>query len=232
MKSLVVVPTFNERGTIAHVIERLFSAARHDDVHALVVDDASPDGTIEAIPEGLSGVHVLRRAAKLGLGSAYVAGFRWGLERDYDAILEMDADLSHDPADVPRLLDGLDQADLAIGSRYVAGGRVKNWSTARRVLSRAGNLYANTWLRLGIKDLTSGFRAYRRSALESIDLDSIRSEGYSFQIEMALRVHRAGGRIAEVPITFVERVSGTSKMTGRIVAEAITRVPRWAIWGP
>jgi dolichol-phosphate mannosyltransferase len=230
--SLVVVPTFNERDNVGHVIERLFSAVRHDDVHALVVDDSSPDRTTEAIPQDHPGVYVMRRAAKLGLGSAYVAGFHWGLDRDYDAILEMDADLSHDPADVPRLLDALDHADLAIGSRYVAGGRVENWSTARRALSRAGNLYANTWLRLGINDLTSGFRAYRRSALEAIDLDSIHSEGYSFQIEMVLRVHRAGGRIVELPITFVERVSGTSKMTGRIVAEAITKVPRWAIRGP
>jgi dolichol-phosphate mannosyltransferase len=156
----------------------------------------------------------------------------WGLERDYDAFLEMDGDLSHDPVDVPRLLAALEEADLAIGSRYVPGGRVENWSTARRVLSRAGNIYASAWLRLGINDLTSGFRAYRRSAIESIDLDSIRSEGYSFQIEMALRVGRAGGRIVEVPITFVERVSGTSKMTGAIVTEAITKVPRWGIRGP
>jgi dolichol-phosphate mannosyltransferase len=230
--SLVVIPTYNERGTIGHVIERLLSATRPDDVHALVVDDSSPDRTIEAIPEGHPGVHALRRASKLGLGSAYVAGFRWGLERDYDAFLEMDADLSHDPADVPRLLDALEGADLAIGSRYVAGGRVENWSTARRVLSRAGNIYANAWLRLGINDLTSGFRAYRRSAIESIDLDSIRSEGYAFQIEMTLRVGRAGGRMVEVPITFVERISGTSKMTGKIVAEAVTKVPRWAIRGP
>ena len=226
-----MIPTFNERDTIELVIEKLFSAG-HDDLHALVVDDASPDGTVEAIPAGHPKLHVLRRASRLGLGSAYVAGFRWGLERDHEAFLQMDADLSHDPADVPRLLDALDDADLAIGSRYVLGGRVENWSAARRALSRAGNVYANAWLRLGINDVTSGYRAYRRSALETVDLASIRSEGYSFQIEMALQVRRAGGRIVEVPITFTERASGDSKMTGRIVAEAIWKVPHWAIGGP
>lgn len=232
-RALVIVPTYNERDNIATVIERLFAASSRDSVHLLVVDDSSPDGTaavVESLAAKDDAVDLMRRQSKLGLGSAYLAGFRWGLEREYDTFLEMDADLSHDPADVPRLIAALDDgADLAIGSRYVLGGRIENWSGARRLLSRSGNVYARMWLRFDVADATGGFRAYRRSALEDIELGTIRSEGYAFQIEMAHRVHRAGGRIVEVPITFVERAAGASKMSRRIVLEAITKVPRWAL---
>lgn len=232
-RALVIVPTYNERDNIATVFERLFAASARDSVHLLVVDDASPDGTaavVESFTANDDAVDLMRRGAKLGLGSAYLAGFRWGLERHYDIFLEMDADLSHDPADVPRLIAALDGgADLAIGSRYVLGGRIENWSGTRRLLSRAGNVYARMWLRFDVADATGGFRAYRRSALEGIELETIRSEGYAFQIEMAHRIHRAGGRIVEVPITFVERAAGASKMSRHIVFEAITKVPRWAL---
>jgi dolichol-phosphate mannosyltransferase len=232
-RALVIVPTYNEGANIATVIARLFAASSRDTVHLLVVDDASPDGTaavVESLTANDDAVALMQRRAKLGLGSAYIAAFRWGLERHYDTFLEMDADLSHDPADVPRLIAALDDgADLAIGSRYVLGGRIENWSRARRLLSRAGNVYARMWLRFDVADATGGFRAYRRSALEGIELEAIRSEGYAFQIEMAHRVHRAGGRIVEVPITFVERAAGASKMSRRIVLEAITKVPRWAL---
>ncbi|HET7481811.1 MAG TPA: polyprenol monophosphomannose synthase, partial [Actinomycetota bacterium] len=176
-----------------------------------------------------SRVHLIERDGKLGLGTAYVTGFRWALERGYGAVVEMDADLSHDPADVPRLLKALESADLAIGSRYVPGGGVGNWSRMRRMLSAAGNLYARMWLRFGIKDSTSGFRAYRTAALGRIQLERVHSEGYAFQIEMAWRVHKSGGRITEVPITFIERVAGHSKMSRRIVLEALGSVARWGV---
>lgn len=227
----MVVPTYKETETIAEVVRRLFEAAG-DDVELLVVDDGSPDGTADLVEELAAGpheIHLIRRAGKLGLGSAYVTGFRWGLERGYRAFVEMDADLSHDPADVPRLLKALDGADLAIGSRYVPGGGVSNWGRFRRVLSGAGNLYARAWLGFGVRDSTSGFRAYRRAAIARHDLSTVRSEGYAFQIEMTLRVHQAGGRIVEVPITFVEREAGASKMSRRIVLEALASVTRWGV---
>jgi dolichol-phosphate mannosyltransferase len=230
-QALVVVPTFNEFESIAEVARRLFDAAA-DRVDLLVVDDGSPDGTAELVKqmaEGPHGVHLIERAGKQGLGTAYVEGFKWALERDYWAVVEMDADLSHDPADVPRLLDALADADLAIGSRYVPGGRVRNWSKLRRALSVAGNIYARTWLGYDVRDSTSGFRAYRRRVLESTDLSSLTTEGYAFQIELTRRVARTGGKIVEVPITFVERVMGKSKMNNRIVLEAISRVTRWGM---
>jgi dolichol-phosphate mannosyltransferase len=230
-RALVIVPTYNERDNVDEVVRRLFAAAG-EGVHLLVVDDGSPDGTaarVQELARERGDIHLLRRPGKLGLGTAYIAGFRWALKRDYVACVEMDADLSHDPADVPRLLDALDHADLVIGSRYVPGGRVVNWSWARRALSGAGNLYARAWLGFGVHDSTGGFRAYSRAILERLDLGSVRSEGYAFQIEMARRVHRAGGHIVEVPIVFSERASGTSKMSRRIVAEALTSVTRWGI---
>lgn len=230
-RELVVVPTYNERATIAEVARRLFDAAA-DRVDLLVVDDSSPDGTAELV-KGLAaerdGVHLIERAGKQGLGSAYVTGFTWALERDYTAVVEMDADLSHDPADVTRLLDALSNAELAIGSRYVEGGRVRNWGLARRILSRGGNLYARAWLGFGVKDSTSGFRAYKAQALAAQDLSTVRSEGYAFQIEMTRRIYRAGGSVVEVPITFTERVAGHSKMSRRIVLEALVSVPRWGL---
>jgi dolichol-phosphate mannosyltransferase len=229
-KSLVIVPTYNERDSIAEVVARLFDAAG-ESVELLVVDDGSPDGTAEAV-RALAGdhpVHLIEREGKQGLGSAYVRGFRWALERGYDAVVEMDADLSHDPADVPRLLGALTDADLAIGSRYVPGGRIENWGARRRILSAAGNLYARMWLGRATRDWTSGFRAYRTAALGGDALEGVGSEGYAFQIEMTRRMHLAGHRVAEVPITFVERRAGASKMSRRIVAEAVVSVTRWGL---
>ena len=230
-RALVIVPTYNESGSIREVIRRLFDAAG-ERVDLLVIDDNSPDGTAAIVKEAAAEddrIHLQERSGKLGLGTAYVTGFRWALERDYWAVVEMDADLSHDPADVARLLDALETADAVIGSRYVPGGGVGNWGRLRRALSSAGNLYARMWLGYRVKDSTSGFRAYRTSALREQDLDSVHSEGYSFQVEMTRRFHRAGVRMREIPITFTEREAGTSKMSRRIVAEALVAVTRWGI---
>ncbi len=227
----MIVPTYNEREAVGEVVRRLFDATKGR-VELLVVDDSSPDGTAEVV-RGLQrdrdDIHLMERAGKLGLGTAYVTGFEWAIERGYWACVEMDADLSHDPADVPRLLDALDAADLAIGSRYVPGGGVGNWGRARRALSAAGNIYARAWLGYKIKDSTSGFRAYRAAKLADLDLPTLHSQGYSFQIEMTRRMHKAGGTITEVPITFIERAHGKSKMSRRIVAEALVNVTRWGI---
>ena len=230
-RALVIVPTFNELESIEEVTQRLF-AATSGTVDLLVVDDGSPDGTADFVKQLAAGnphIHLIERSGKQGLGTAYVAGFRWAMERGYDAVVEMDADLSHDPADVPRLLHRLQDADLVVGSRYVPGGRVENWGRIRRMLSLAGNLYARLWLGFGVRDSTSGFRAYTTAALAREDLATLRSEGYSFQIEMTRRVFRAKGRIVEVPITFVERARGKSKMSRRIVIEAMLGVTRWGI---
>lgn len=230
-RSLVIVPTFNELESIEEVTQRLFSAASGA-MDLLVVDDGSPDGTAAFVKQLASDnphIHLIERAGKQGLGTAYVAGFRWAIERGYDAVVEMDADLSHDPADVPRLLHRLQDADLVVGSRYVPGGRVENWGWIRRMLSLAGNLYARMWLGFDVRDSTSGFRAYTTAVLAREDLGTLRSEGYSFQIEMTRRIYRATGRIVEVPITFVERARGKSKMSRRIVIEAMLGVTRWGI---
>ncbi|HEX2049965.1 MAG TPA: polyprenol monophosphomannose synthase [Actinomycetota bacterium] len=229
-RALVVVPTYNEAASVADVARRLFEAA--PGVELLVVDDASRDGTagvVRSLAAGRAGVHLVERPGKQGLGTAYVAGFRWAMARGYDAVVEMDADGSHDPASVPALLDALRDADLAIGSRYVPGGRIHNWGLLRRLLSRAGNLYARAWLGFDVKDSTSGFRAFRVAWLEREELADVRSEGYAFQIEMTRRVHRAGGRVVEVPITFTERMHGKSKLSRRIVLEALVEVARWGI---
>ncbi|HEY7875928.1 MAG TPA: polyprenol monophosphomannose synthase, partial [Actinomycetota bacterium] len=199
-------------------------------VDLLVVDDGSPDGTADLVEELAAGphdIHLMRRPGKLGLGTAYIAGFGWAMERGYRAVIEMDADLSHDPADVPKLLDALEDADLVIGSRYVPGGRVENWGRFRKALSAGGNLYARSWMGWPVRDATAGFRAYRTAFLQKIELATVASEGYGFQIEMTRRVFRARGRIAEIPITFVERVAGSSKMSRRIVFEALWDVTRW-----
>ena len=229
----MIVPTYNEAESIGEIARRLFDAAG-DSVDLLVVDDGSPDGTAMVVKslgsESAHGIHLLERSHKQGLGTAYVAGFRWGLERGYWALVEMDADLSHDPADVPRLLERLRTgADLAIGSRYVEGGGTENWGPLRRALSAGGNVYARAWLGYPVRDSTAGFRAYRAEVLAAQDLSTIRSEGYGFQIEMTRRVWQAGGTIAEVPITFTERVAGKSKMSRRIVAEALVQVTRWGL---
>ena len=229
--ALVITPTYNERESITEVVARLFDACG-ERVDLLVIDDGSPDGTAEIVAKLAtedSRIHLEQRPGKLGLGTAYVAGFKWAMERGYDEVVEMDADLSHNPADVPRLLDALKDADLVIGSRYVPGGGVSNWGRGRRLLSAAGNLYARMWLGYKIKDSTAGFRADRTAALTRIDLDTIASEGYGFQIEMTRRFHRAGLRIREVPITFEERATGSSKMSRRIALEALAGVTRWGL---
>lgn len=230
-RSLVIVPTYNEKETIAGAVARLFAAV-DDDVDLLVVDDGSPDGTagvVNELAEKEPRIHIIERTSKRGLGDAYKTGFRWAVDRGYAAVVEMDADLSHDPADVPRFLAALADADLVIGSRYIPGGRVENWSAFREALSRNGNRYAGFWLRFGVRDATSGFRAFRMSALERIDLDTVASQGYGFQIEMVRRVFLNGGRITEIPITFAEREAGVSKMSRRIVVEALYGVTRWGI---
>ena len=228
MKALVVLPTYNEAGSIAEVIERTLGAT--PDVDVLVVDDGSPDGTgriAAAIAAESSRVDVLHRPEKGGLGPAYLAGFALGLARGYEALIEMDSDLSHDPGDIPRLLAAAESADLVIGSRYVRGGGTRNWSRWRIALSRAGNAYARLALRFELTDATSGFRCYRRAVLETIPLNDIRSEGYAFQIEMAWRAWLLGFRLAEVPITFFERRAGSSKMSRAIVREALSSVAAW-----
>jgi dolichol-phosphate mannosyltransferase len=229
VRALVVIPTYNEAATIRRMVEGVRASGR---AHVLVVDDGSPDGTGE-IAEWLTerdyGVHVMHRTTKAGLGAAYRAGLRWGLDSGYEALGEMDADGSHDPADVPRLLDALGNADLVIGSRYVPGGAVRNWPLRRRVLSRAGNLYVRTMTGLPVQDATAGFRMFRRRTLLALGVDRVQSDGYSFQIEMALRAHAAGFRVVEIPITFVERAQGASKMSRTIVLEALWRVPGWAL---
>ena len=227
---LVVIPTYNEALTISRAVKGVRSAVPDADV--LVVDDGSPDGTGE-IADAHAGrdaqVHVLHRARKEGLGAAYVAGFHWGLERGYGTLVEMDADGSHRPDELPLLLSALADADLALGSRYVRGGRVVNWPRRREALSRGGNLYTRLVLGIPLRDATGGFRAYRAGALRRLDLDEVSSQGYCFQVDLAWRAARAGMRVVEVPITFVERVEGTSKMSGAIVREALWQVSRWGV---
>lgn len=229
MRTLVVVPTYNEAATIARVVTAVRATGVAD---VLVVDDGSPDGTgriADALAAADGGVHVLHREDKQGLGAAYRAGLQWGLAQGYDALGEMDADGSHDPADVPRLRSALDNADLVIGSRYVPGGGVRHWPLTRRLLSRGGNWYVHLWTGLPVRDATAGFRLFRRATLAALDLESIVSDGYAFQVELALRAHAAGFRVVEIPIVFVERTEGTSKMSRSIVLEALWRVPRWRL---
>ena len=231
MRVLVVLPTYNESENIDRVLRRIRAAL--PDAGVLVVDDGSPDGTAdmaEKLGVELGGIEVLRRQAKAGLGSAYRAGFAWGLERGWEAFVEMDADLSHEPEALPDLVGPLSQGyDLVIGSRYVPGGEIPNWSWHRRLLSQGGNIYAAALLGLHVTDSTSGFRAYRAEALRLIDLSAVRAEGYGFQIEMAYRVLQHGGMVTEVPIRFVDRVEGKSKMSLAIVVEALLLVTWWAL---
>ena len=231
MEVLVVLPTYNELENIDHVLRRIRAALPAATV--LVVDDGSPDGTADAaeiLGKELGAIEVMRRAGKSGLGSAYRAGFRWGLDRGFDACIEMDADLSHEPEALPSLVAPLvDGNELVIGSRYVPGGVIPNWSWDRRLLSRGGNLYASALLGLGVADATAGFRAYAAPLLRRIDLDSVRAEGYGFQIEMTYAARRAGASIVEVPISFVDRVEGESKMSTHIVVEALGLVTLWGL---
>jgi dolichol-phosphate mannosyltransferase len=236
-RTVVVIPTYDERASLPLVLNRLHDAV--PDAHALVVDDNSPDGTGDLADELAAAdtrLHVLHRATKAGLGAAYVAGFRWALERGYDVVVEMDADGSHAPEDLPRLLDALgtstdaaSESDVVLGSRYVRGGQVANWPRYREWLSRGGNYYSRTALGVSINDLTGGFRAYRRHVLDSIDLSTVASQGYCFQVDLAWRSMRAGFTVVEVPIVFTEREQGQSKMTGAIVLEALWRVTAWGI---
>ena len=232
MRAVVVIPTYNEAGSIEKVLERVLAADPR--VEAVVVDDGSPDGTaalVRAVAAADERVHLLERGAKQGLGAAYRAGFAWGLERGYDAMVEMDADLSHPPERLPALLDGLDRADLVIGSRYVRGGRTVNWSPLRRAISRGGNAYVRLALRLPVHDATAGYRAYRRAVLETLPVEAVQSNGYCFQVEMAHRTWQEGFRVLEIPITFTDRTAGVSKMSRQIVAEALWRVTLWAASG-
>ena len=231
MRTLVVLPTYEEADNIAEVLRRLRAAVPAADV--LVVDDSSPDGTAEiakAAGAEVGGVDVMIRAGKSGLGSAYRAGFAEGLRLGYDILVEMDSDLSHDPAALPTLLRAVEGgADLAIGSRYIPGGSIPRWSVRRRALSRWGNRYASIVLGLPAADSTSGYRAYLSQAVAGLDLPTVRADGYGFQIEMAYRVARRGGRIVELPIDFVDRERGTSKMSPRIIAEALLLVTWWGV---
>jgi dolichol-phosphate mannosyltransferase len=225
-RALIIVPTYNERDNVAEVVSRFL--AELPAAHLLFVDDNSPDGTgdlQDAIAARDSRVHVLHRPGKRGLGTAYIEGFRWGLARGYEYLFEMDADFSHDPRYLPGMLAlAEDGADVVIGSRYVAGGGTENWGLGRKIISRGGSLYARTILGVDVRDLTGGFLCYRRRALETIDLDGVRSNGYSFQIEMKYRALGAGLRVVETPIVFVDRRVGQSKMSRAIFAEALLMV--------
>ena len=232
MRALVVIPTYDEAESVVEVLDRVLQAEPRADV--LVVDDGSPDGTAELVKKRAADeprVHLMERSGKQGLGAAYRAGFGWGLERGYDALVEMDADLSHPPDRLPALLDGLAGADLVIGSRYVPGGRTVNWSRAREAISRGGNAYVRLALGVPVHDCTAGYRAYRREVLEELPVEAVRSNGYCFQVEMVHKAWQEGFRVTEVPITFTERASGVSKMSRQIVAEALLRVTQWALTG-
>lgn len=227
---VIVIPTYDEAANLAWIVGRLRRAQPGVDV--LVVDDNSPDGTGD-IADGLAAedpqVHVLHRTAKGGLGAAYVAGFGWALRAGYDVIGEMDADGSHQPEQLHRLLDALHAADLVIGSRWVPGGSVVNWPRRREALSRGGNLYVRLLLGIDVRDATAGYRVFRRAALEKIDLASVRSTGYVFQTDLVTRCLRAGLVVREVPIEFVERVRGASKMSGRVALESLERITLWGV---
>ena len=231
MKTLIVTPTYNERKNIRELVSILFEL--NPDFHILVVDDSSPDGTAEIVEElqaDCANLHLLSRNEKTGLGSAYIAGFNYALERDYEAVVQMDADMSHDPKDVPLLIEAIENADLAIGSRYISGINVVNWPLQRLIISYGANIYTRLVTRLPVRDATGGFKCWRREALEAINLDGVRSQGYSFQIEMTYRAWLKGFRITEIPIIFVDRTVGESKMTRSIMLEAAVMIPRLRIW--
>jgi len=233
MKRLVIVPTYNELANVPILIERIIKHI--PDAHILIIDDGSPDKTGEKIKEMQKrhlGLFLLERASKSGLGSAYRTGFAWGLERGYEELIEMDADLSHRVRDLKKMIEAKElqpNTDLVIGSRWMPGGRTENWSKSRKLLSRAANLYVRAMLGMGIKDSTAGFRIYSSSILKKLNLEAIKSEGYSFQIEMTRAVHKLGGKIIEVPITFRERENGVSKMSKNIVREAMLLVTIWGL---
>jgi dolichol-phosphate mannosyltransferase len=227
VRTIVCLPTYNERENLEPML-RALGAVLPEGGRVLVIDDSSPDGTGEladALAAELRFVDVIHRPRKEGLGPAYLAGFRQALAADAERVLEIDCDFSHDPRDVPRLLAAAEDADLVLGSRYVAGGRVENWGALRRFVSWGGSLYARAILGVGVRDLTGGFKCYRRAVLEAIDLDAVTSTGYAFQIETTYRALRAGFRVVEIPITFADREAGASKMSKRIFLEAVWKVP-------
>lgn len=230
-RTLVIIPTYDERDNLPGVVQRLLAAA--PDVSVLIADDNSPDGTGQvadrlAAEDPRARITVLHRTRKEGLGAAYIAGFRWGLERGFSVLVEMDADGSHPPERLPAMLAAVDSgADLVIGSRYVPGGSVVNWPWQRHVISRGGNVYSRIMLGVGVKDITAGYRAYRAAALAELDLDAVESKGYCFQIDMTWRLLNNGRTVDEVPITFTERTVGQSKMSESIFREAAVNVARW-----
>jgi dolichol-phosphate mannosyltransferase len=233
-RALVIIPTYNELENLPLILGRVHAA--RPDAHVLVVDDSSPDGTgrlaDELALEDADRVHVMHRTVKDGLGAAYLAGFAWGLSRQYSVLVEMDADGSHAPEQLHRLLDAVDAgADLAIGSRYVNGGAVRNWPWRRLVLSKTANTYSRMLLGVDIHDITAGYRAYRREVLEKIDLSAVDSKGYCFQIDLTWRAINNGFKVVEVPITFTERELGVSKMSGSNIREAMVKVAQWGIGG-
>ncbi len=230
-RAVVLLPTYNERDNLPRIVPAILAAAPVD---VWILDDNSPDGTgalAEELSQGEPRVRVIHRPQKLGLGAAYLDGFRRALAAGYDRILEMDADFSHSPRYLTELLRLADDCDLVLGSRWVKGGGTENWPWLRRLVSRGGSWYARTWLSVPYRDLTGGFKCFRRSVLQAIDLDRIKTTGYAFQIEMTYRAHVKGFRIVEMPIVFVERTEGASKMSRRIVWEAVRRVPclRWEV---
>ncbi len=230
--AVVIIPTYNEHDNIEAIVTRVRAAVPAADV--LVVDDNSPDGTGE-IADKLATcdaqVHALHRHGKAGLGAAYIAGFGWALQRGYEVLVEMDADGSHDPRDLPRMLAALERADLVIGSRYVRGGTTVNWPRSREALSRGANAYVRLMLRIGVHDATGGYRAYRAQTLRVIGIDDVDSQGYCFQVDLTLRTVQQGCTVTEVPITFTERTRGASKMSRAIVVEALWRVTQWGLAG-
>jgi len=230
---LIVIPTYNERDNVVMITERARAAV--PEAHVLVVDDNSPDGTGEIADELAAKddhIHVLHRAGKEGLGAAYIAAFRWGLDEGYNVLVEMDADGSHQPEELHKLLEAVsDGADLSIGSRWVPGGKVVNWPASRELLSRGANIYTRLMLGMSVRDATAGFRVYRAATLEKIGLADVESQGYCFQVDLTLRTANHGLRVVEVPITFVERTVGTSKMSSRVMAESFWRIAVWGLTG-
>jgi len=227
MKTLVITPTYNERDNIGILLDRIHVVA--PSAHVLVVDDSSPDGTAAYVEERVPAdgwIHLIQRPSKMGLGTAYCTGFIWALDRNYDAIIQMDADLSHDPDQIPQLLSLLQDYDLVIGSRYIKGVNVVNWPLSRLILSWSANIYAKVITGVPVWDLTGGFKCWRREVLADLDIPTIKSEGYSFQIETTFRAYHRGYRIKESPIIFVDRTEGASKMSKGIIGEAIWMVPR------
>jgi dolichol-phosphate mannosyltransferase len=225
-RALVIIPTYNEKENIRSIVELVLSQAPNLDV--LVVDDNSPDGTARIVEEMAKvdpRLHLLSRAGKLGLGTAYIAGFKWGLARHYAFLIEMDADFSHDPREIPNMLQAIQQADLVLGSRYINGVRVVNWPLSRLFLSKGASYYVRIITGLPVNDPTGGFKCFRRRVLEAIELDEVRSNGYAFQVEMTYKAWMKGYRVREIPITFADRYAGKSKMSGHIVREAL-----WMVW--